>query len=97
MYKIQVIASPCPTEAEQYKQYRPNYKFTIYYQVRFLLTSNAGCNGEMTIAGTELTSPDYPSNYPNNKDCVHVIKFKKGEKITLKFMEFSIAGWGSCS
>ena len=53
--------------------------------------------GEITIAGTELTSPNHPRNYPDYKDCFHVIKFKKGRPIELTFLEFDIEGSEPCS
>ena len=44
----------------------------------------------VTIAGTELTTPNYPSNYPNNEDSGHIIRFEEKQRITLTFLEFNL-------
>lgn len=50
----------------------------------------------VTIPGTELTTPNHPSNYPNNEDSVHVIRFEEKQIITLRFLEFSLEGSVPC-
>ena len=44
-----------------------------------------------------MSSPSYPSKYPDNVDCEWTIKFPKGEKIVLNFMEFNLESHANCT
>ena len=44
----------------------------------------------MTNAGVVSTSPNHPSTYPQNMDCVTSIRLDPGEKIILKFLDFEL-------
>lgn len=44
----------------------------------------------LTIPGTEVQSPSYPSAYPTRQNCQLVIQFTQGERIALEFLAFDL-------
>ncbi|KAK7482464.1 hypothetical protein BaRGS_00026281, partial [Batillaria attramentaria] len=48
------------------------------------------CGGTFTAPDGSFQSPDYPSHYPNNQDCVYIISRPWGERITLSFTFFDL-------
>ena len=56
----------------------------------------AACGGGnknmiITIANiTDITSPNFPENYPNNMDCTWIIKASSDEKIELHLEGFEL-------
>ena len=56
----------------------------------------ADCNEEISTPGTELTSPGYPNEYPNNINCTYLIRFNQDQRIVLKFLDFGLfrPRWG---
>ena len=54
-------------------------------------TYNSGaCGGNFTTANGALTSPSYPSNYPDFADCIYTISQPTGTVIVLKFLSIDI-------
>ncbi|XP_032222850.1 uncharacterized protein LOC116604499 [Nematostella vectensis] len=49
-----------------------------------------GCGGAFSGQGGTITSPGYPSKYPNNKKCVWTITAQEGGRIHLKFDTFQL-------
>ncbi|XP_047134767.1 A disintegrin and metalloproteinase with thrombospondin motifs 6 isoform X1 [Hydra vulgaris] len=46
---------------------------------------DAGCGGIYTDSHGNFSSPEYPNNYPNNMECVHIIQVEEGKVIHLDF------------
>jgi len=69
-----------------------NFKgFSIKYET---INSNPSCTGQVLktrfgAAPVILTSPNYPSTYPNNKKCSWTISVPSKEKVRLVFEAFS--------
>ncbi|KAI4871253.1 hypothetical protein NFI96_019773 [Prochilodus magdalenae] len=55
---------------------------------------STACGGIIELADGDppgyITSPNYPSNYPQNIDCVWIIKVPNGEAVQLDFEDFYI-------
>ena len=45
-------------------------------------------NGRMIADYGQITSPNYPNDYPPDQDCVWIIEVPQGSKISLKFQAF---------
>ena len=45
---------------------------------------------EITLTQGEVTSPNYPSNYPSNADCSLTIDGGRGARFTVKFDSFEV-------
>ena len=58
--------------------------------IRLKIFFDIGCVEVITTPGVMITSPGYPNKYPNNVDCSYVIRFNDDERITLKFLSFSV-------
>ena len=58
-----------------------------------VFTARVRCDEEIDSAGTKLTSPNYPKDYPHNAECTYVIRFKEGQIITLEFLDFTLQEW----
>ena len=52
--------------------------------------NSGGCGGNFTTANGALTSPSYPSNYPDFADCIYTISQPTGTVIVLKFLSMDI-------
>ncbi|NXA48350.1 CDCP2 protein, partial [Nothocercus julius] len=55
------------------------------------------CGGELTALSGEITSPDYPENYPNNAECRWSIRAAVGTSIRLVFADFQVESDEECS
>lgn len=55
-----------------------------------------GCGGTFTNLTGVITSPKYPSNYPNRADCVYLIQQPEGLRITLTFQDFQLQEGSNC-
>ena len=54
-------------------------------------TYNSGaCGGNFTTANGALTSPSYPSRYPDFADCIYTISQPTGTVIVLKLLSMDI-------
>jgi len=65
------------------------YLFATFPRVCVVFGVQA-CGGVYTQQSGNLTSPYYPDRYPNNKECVYVIRQPEGSTITLAFQRFHI-------
>jgi len=54
------------------------------------------CGGTFTLPTGEITSPYFPSNYPNSRECVYVVEQPPGVTITLNFEEFDVESHDEC-
>ena len=50
----------------------------------------ADCGGEINAASGKLQSPNYPNNYPGNKDCSWIITASFGFNVALDFETFEV-------
>lgn len=48
------------------------------------------CGGRLSSPEINLTSPNYPQDYPDNQDCIWMIDFLKGQTIMVQFQEFDL-------
>ncbi|KGL75882.1 CUB domain-containing protein 2, partial [Tinamus guttatus] len=55
------------------------------------------CGGELTALSGEITSPDYPENYPNNAECRWSIRAAVGTSVRLVFADFQVENDEECS
>uniref|UniRef100_A0A8C7A696 NADH-cytochrome b5 reductase-like n=1 Tax=Nothoprocta perdicaria TaxID=30464 RepID=A0A8C7A696_NOTPE len=55
------------------------------------------CGGELTALSGEITSPDYPENYPNNAECRWSIRAAAGTSVRLVFADFQVENDDECS
>lgn len=53
-------------------------------------------NNEVTMVGTTITSPNYPSNYDSSKDCQITIRFATDEIVSIKFETFNVESHSKC-
>ena len=51
---------------------------------------------EVTEPGTIVTSPNYPNEYQNNKDCGTKIRFPPGERVVLEVQDFNVEHHSAC-
>ncbi|XP_076334873.1 mannan-binding lectin serine protease 1-like isoform X1 [Tachypleus tridentatus] len=74
----------------------PNYEvqgFKIFYH----LESVADCQPTLSGPEGDITSPFYPSNYPDNIDCWTKITVHEGKQIILEFEKISLEVDEDCS
>jgi len=62
---------------------RPLQKSSM--KLLFFILITGGCGGNLSTDAGSLTSPNFPSDYPNNKECIHSIKVSPGKVIKLDF------------
>ena len=55
------------------------------------------CNQALTGTTGTFTSPGYPSNYPDSKNCLITITVATGKVINLQFTAFELEADSSCS
>ena len=59
-----------------------------------LFSCRKGCDRLITGSSGNITSPGYPSHYPNNARCTYKINAPKGSIIQLGFTFFHLTGYG---
>ncbi|CAL8142101.1 unnamed protein product [Orchesella dallaii] len=52
--------------------------------------SSSACGGVLTAANGSITSPNYPNGYPNNVECIWVIRAAPGNQVQLGFRRFDV-------
>ncbi|KAK3730048.1 hypothetical protein QZH41_009566, partial [Actinostola sp. cb2023] len=62
-----------------------------YCNVHNPCPGEGGCGGNLTTDAGSLTSPNFPSDYPNNKECIHAINVSPGKVIKVDFHTMQIA------
>lgn len=56
-----------------------------YFKVDFPLLPLGGCGGNFTVDTGQFSSPNYPGDYPNNKECVTAIRVRPNKVVKLDF------------
>uniref|UniRef100_A0A5S6R2C3 Metalloendopeptidase n=1 Tax=Trichuris muris TaxID=70415 RepID=A0A5S6R2C3_TRIMR len=56
-----------------------------------------GCKFELNAAFGQLTSPSYPEDYPNDKECIWHFVTTPGHRLQLDFIEFEIEPHQDCA
>jgi len=56
----------------------------------------AGCGGNLIGASGNITSPNYPSNYPTLSDCVWILTVPSG-RISILFTDFLVEDHSNCA
>ncbi|XP_030624670.1 LOW QUALITY PROTEIN: cubilin [Chanos chanos] len=56
------------------------------------INATTDCSEEFTTSTGELSSPNYPSNYPTNRECVYKITVGVNMQIMLNFTDFDLEG-----
>jgi hypothetical protein len=51
---------------------------------------------ETAVSPQNISSPNYPNNYPDNTDCTSVITADTGLQIRLEFSAFQLEECNSC-
>ena len=51
----------------------------------------------VTVPGTAITSPNYPNNYDNSKDCLVYVRFAADQKVLLTVEAFDVEYQSTCS
>eukprot|EP00795_Rhopilema_esculentum_P014104 gene14104-5092_t len=57
----------------------------------FTASWKIGCGRTFTAASGTVTSPGFPSTYPNNRDCSYTIQIPENKRIQLDFNVLSVA------
>jgi len=63
------------------------------FRIKYEIVENPSCQGveystAIAVQPVIITSPDYPSNYPNNKECDWTIRVPSGQKVRIVFDKF---------
>lgn len=56
----------------------------------------ADCGAVFRSPTGEFSSPNYPDNYPNNRECVFKIIVEVNMQIMLNVTDFELEGFSSC-
>ncbi|KAI8487064.1 Meprin A subunit beta-like, partial [Branchiostoma belcheri] len=59
--------------------------------------TSSGCGGVLQGDSGTFSSPNFPSNYDDNKQCDWLIKGERGATIQLEFEEFGLEAHDSCA
>ena len=74
-------------------QYHHTFIHFTFYVVLFTVTDPCGIDKPRVISDSpfgEITSPNYPGNYPDDADCQWQITVDSGSIIRLTFVEFDV-------
>lgn len=55
------------------------------------------CGAELTDSTGVITSPNYPNNYPHERECVWTITAQDGNQILLNVTDFRLESHASCA
>ena len=55
-----------------------------------------GCGGLLTFANGYIYSPNYPSNYPVNTQCVWTIVVQQGHSVQVNVTDFDMEAHADC-
>ena len=77
------------------------YIFLLYNHYCYLtLEVTIGCDHlieEITVSGTTIISPNYPSEYESSSDCFAFIRFSADQIVSLTFEEFNVEKHSRCN
>ena len=48
------------------------------------------CGGELYTESGQISTPQYPGNYPNNLDCIWIIHIPNDRQVALQFDFFEV-------
>ena len=51
----------------------------------------------MTVVGTTITSPNYPNDYGNHRDCQVSIRFSGNQTVTIRLEAFNVESHSTCT
>uniref|UniRef100_A0A8C5PBH1 Cubilin n=1 Tax=Leptobrachium leishanense TaxID=445787 RepID=A0A8C5PBH1_9ANUR len=60
------------------------------------MNASKACHFMYTEATGVITSPNYPNNYPNDKECTYTISVEQNKQILLNFTSFALNGYSDC-
>ena len=85
-----------------YKFQTFNYLKNLVLNVSNLVAANIpiDCDSpfdEVTDSGTTITSPNYPSNYDNGKDCQVTIRFAADQIVSITLESFDVESHSTCA
>lgn len=63
----------------------------------FYTTFDNSCDGDVFAESGYITSPNYPSSYPSNIECIWTIGVSPGNKIRLAILNLNIVQTPSCN
>lgn len=73
------------------KEQQPSGLFcTVVPHDLFFISVRSQCGGDLTTDSGEITSPRFPSSYPDNANCEWKIAVDDGSGITLTFVMFEV-------
>ncbi|XP_046466404.1 cubilin [Neodiprion pinetum] len=58
---------------------------------------NIQCGGRFTTPTGVISSPNYPNNYPRNRNCEWLIQMPPNHHVNLTFTEFDVEHTGNCT
>jgi hypothetical protein len=61
-----------------------------------LFLAGSGCGGALTNSDGTIQSPNYPSPYNHNAECVWVITVGSSDNVVLSFSDFDVEGGNGC-
>ncbi|XP_052697133.1 cubilin-like isoform X2 [Crassostrea angulata] len=61
------------------------------------LNASTICGAELTDSTGVITSPNYPNNYPHERECVWTITAQDGNQILLNVTDFRLESHASCA
>ena len=64
-------------------------------EVVIVASFTLGCGGNIIAANGNITSPNYPNNYPTSTECVWVLRVPVG-RISVIFTDFVVEDHSSC-
>ena len=71
------------------------YPTLFMFCVVAIMNTNAeqplqGCNIEIHNAGSEISTPNHPNEFPKNVDCTQLVSFPPNKRILLTFLTFDL-------
>ncbi|KAH9514313.1 hypothetical protein Btru_028693, partial [Bulinus truncatus] len=67
-----------------------------FYASYVALNQSLVCGRTLTAPSGIITSPNYPNNYPTNKNCEWTITVGSGKQILLNISDFELEGHSNC-
>uniref|UniRef100_A0A1B6EBE4 Cubilin n=1 Tax=Clastoptera arizonana TaxID=38151 RepID=A0A1B6EBE4_9HEMI len=62
----------------------------------YTLDGKKNCGGTYSTIMGELTSPNFPSGYPRDKDCIYIIQVLQGQQIEMNVLKFHLENHATC-
>ncbi|XP_059179030.1 cubilin-like isoform X2 [Physella acuta] len=68
-----------------------------FYASFVALNTSTFCGGALTATSGEITSPNFPQNYPHHRQCEWTITVPRGRQIFLNFTSFHLEPSDTCN